>query len=294
MLNCRFASLYIPSNNFTTNSISDSSIVQLHPSRYNSDIIMSLLKKITTATHLYTHAYLFRTEPVLVYAPGRVGSISMIQALQSAGIFSIKVEWLDYKTRGTVRFCKKHIVDERKPAKVITLVRDPVEIVSSLFFSKASRGHLPLGHQAIQAYDLAQLQKAFETEMLNSELLPAHLYWYEQEFQPHLGVDVFSHPFDTEKKHGLIADDTYPTLILRTDLPDGDKEQQVKDFLKISNFSIERLNVKAARNKGDLYREFTSQLTVPKTWLDTIYSSPYAQHFFSQQEITDAKQRYGQ
>jgi hypothetical protein len=253
---------------------------------------MKYLQKFKTAISLSINHFILKKTPVLVYASGRVGSISMIHALKTVGIFTIKVEWLDFNTRGTVRFCKKHIVDKRKPAKVITLVRDPVEILSSLFFSKSCRGHLPLGYAAVQEKNVEKLHKAFETEILNGKHLLNHLHWFEQEFRPHLDIDVFAFYFNPAKKFGTITDKTYPTLILRTDLPDVDKETQVRNFLNINKFNIGRLNVKSDRKKGDLYEEFIAKLKISSDWLDTIYNSNYAQHFFSEEEIRSSKEKY--
>ena len=256
--------------------------------------MIKMAQRIKTFVYLYFNLFLLRDTPVLVYAPGRTGSISMIYALQTAKVFSIKVEWLNYKTRGTVRFCKKFIVSPRKKAKVITLVRDPVEILSSLFFSKACRGHLKLGHDAVSARDLGGLLVAFEKEVLESKLFHDHLYWYEEEFEPNLKLNVFQTPFNASRKYGLIEDDVYPTLIMRTDLSDEEKVVQVNKFLNLNKFSLDRLNVKSSRKHGDLYAEFVSNLKLSDHWLDKIYNSSYSQHFFTETEIRTSRKKFTQ
>lgn len=229
--------------------------------------------------------YIRQHRPAIVYTPGRVGSMSLILALQAVNVFSFKVEFLDRETLGSVWFCKKFIIGPQKPAKVITLVRDPIEILCSLFFSKLNRGRLSLTKEQAVVADHATLERIFLEEIIDGDYFDQYLRWYETEFTQHLHFNIYDHPFDTSTKQIIIEHHRYPTLILRSDLDNEAKEIAVKNFLNIPELEIENLNVKATRDNGQRYESFKENLCIPTETLQKIYHLNYAKHFFSPAEI---------
>lgn len=255
---------------------------------------MELTEKIKKGFYAYTNLYLLNKKPTIVYTPGRVGSISMIYALRAAGVYSFKVEWLEKELRGSVHFVNKHIINQHKPAKIISLVRDPIEILISLYFSKLGRGHLSLDKTAVTQADQATLEQAFLDEIVHGPYFEQYLCWFESEFTPHLGVNVYAHPFDTDKGAVIIPHDTYPTLIMRSDLPNTEKEIQVKSFLDLPEIHIESVNIKAKRSNGDRYQSFKKQLKLSPEIIDQVYNLPYAKHFFSMTERSACVEHWSQ
>jgi len=253
---------------------------------------MSIINKIRTGLNNYIELYLHRRQPVIVYTPGRVGSMSMIYALKKARVFAIKVERLENENWGSVRFCRNHIIKKNRSAKIVTLIRDPLEILISLFFSKAHRGHLPKAHNALLKNDLDGLQEAFVEELLNDYYLTEYVYWFENEFQPHTGIDIFNHTFNPSTGYEIVNHNTYPTLILRTDLTNETKEEHIKNFLGLEEFKLNNLNTKSKSQYGDIYKQFQSRLKLEPKWINKIYNSNYAQHFFLPEEIQKNKLQY--
>lgn len=240
----------------------------------------------------YWNVWVLRKMPVVVYAAGRVGSVSMLNALRRAGVFSFKVEFFDHRVLTSSKFCKRQVLESNKPAKFIVLVRDPVEVLYSLYFSKLVRGHIPKATAAFAAGEVSKLVEFFHTEILETDYIPTYLHWFETEFAPHLNFSIFDKPFNPSDKSTQFSEGRFDFLVLRTDLPDTEKEQQVKKFLDIDTFALKRENEKSSSEHATLYTAFKRELKITPDKLDMIYTSPYAQHFFSAEEIAVMRQRW--
>ena len=79
--------------------------------------------------------YLRRRTPTIVYAMGRVGSDSLYRSLCAHREFVLFAHVLDaenmkirYGKRGRIaKWAAKHIIQKQKKARIISLVRNPVE-----------------------------------------------------------------------------------------------------------------------------------------------------------------------
>lgn len=245
---------------------------------------MSLIGTLHKGLDAYGRLYLLRTPPVVVLAPGRVGSIALNASLRTAGVFSFKLEFIEQDTRGTAQFAIKHIFNKHKPAKLITLVRDPISMMLTYYMSKANAGWLPEAKQALEAGDLKKLKERFILDVLLTDRLKSHLDWFTTDFQKLTGIDVYTHPFNTKKMWSTIKHDTYPTLILRTELDDETKSERIKDFLELEDFFLTRLNTAETKSYRDIYQEFKRTLTLPQELLEQIYTHPYCKQFLMEKE----------
>lgn len=225
-----------------------------------------------------------RETPVIVYSQGRVGSISMIKAIRRAGLLGYKVETFSGENLHSVKFCKRFVVDAGRPAKIVALVRDPIAILISLYFSKLK--HLP----PVVDDSIETLQNHFITHMLEDDKYrDQYLRWFITEFEPNLGFSVYDHPFDAEAKYTTIDHPRFPTLILRSAaLEDEKKSQLVSDFLG-TTVTIKRTNMKT---KDPLYVRFKDEVKLPERYVRDIYDLPYTQHFFTPQERTEMIARW--
>lgn len=248
---------------------------------------MNMLHKFREATYAYNNLYLQKKSPVIVYAPGRVGSMGLIKNLREADIFSFKVESFASESRDAAFFCRKHILERGRAAKIITLVRDPLDIMTSYFMSKSDKGWIPGSQEALYNGDTCTMQKIFISEVLQTPRLDHHLFWYENEFIKNLELDIFTHPFDTKEKYSLIENIRFPTLVLRTELDDNKKQSLVNSFLNTNNVLITRENTQQQKKFYQTYLAFKKNLSVPQQALERIYTAPYVTHFFSPEEIKE-------
>lgn len=245
---------------------------------------------LTEAIYAFWGLYVKRKIPVIIYAPGRVGSMALHYELRRAGVFSFKVEKMFMSRRGSTKFAKKHILDRREPVKIISIVRDPMEMLITYYFSLFKI--LPHAKAAADEKDIHELTNIFITECIkNTKRFNNHVRWFETEFEPVLNINIFDHEFNQQKKYILFTKDNKSILIYRLDLADKKKKDIVNEFLD-TNISIVRANSRAEKNYADVYTLFKNNLNMPAVLVNEIYNTPYAQHFFSTTELAKMRGRW--
>lgn len=177
------------------------------------------------------------------------------------------------------------IVEPRLPVKIITLVRDPFERNISAYFenNRAIRKGFQLNQE--------NLKKLIDDFLNNSNHLGPQR-WFENEFEPALGVDIFAHPFDPVSEWGIIRQAPYDILVLRTTLDDSKKSELISDFLELPGVNIERRNSTTDKSLKKLYQEFKNTVVFPEDLGQQILECRYTQHFFTAAEIERMKSRW--
>lgn len=253
---------------------------------------MKIARFLSTAIYTVKNFWLLRKDPVIVYAPGRVGSMGLIKNLRKAGVFSFKVEFFNGKTSGSTKFVKKYILNSERHANFITLVRDPVDIMASYFFDKCAKGWLQNGKGALQSGDMITLNRLFIDVVLKTSRLDQHLYWFEEDFFENLGISALNIPFDHSQKIGQVSTDRFRILIIRTELDDTKKSDHINIFLGTNNVTITRYNQGKDKEYATTYKNFKEQLKIPGELIEKIYTAPYVTHFFSEEEIRSLKTKW--
>lgn len=254
--------------------------------------------KINRALKIYSNLYLYRKTPILIYTPGRVGSTGLYVTLDRLGQFVIHIHTLnadeirDKDQPGTTVWTYNHILKAQKPAKIITLVRDPVSLIISDFFNKLK--WLAGAKDAYRHMTVDQLCDLFRTRYFDDGRHIDKLEWYNNEFNQTLGINVFKHPFDTDQRFASFSEHIYDVLILRTESDDQVKVQAVANFLGIEPFDIERVNEASNRDYAEIYRAFKNKIKLPQAHLDTIYNSQYATQFFDEAERQSLRQKWSE
>lgn len=279
--------------------------------RIGAILLEAMFNSVARYIRLSSRLYLRGAAPTIVYSKERTGSVALYQSLAAAGHAVIATHYLDPakigegKLSGSARWASKHVVQPRRKAKFITLVRNPVENILStfargVFVDKALPDGTPIKSPLEQSID--QLIALFQDEYLGSGAYLRELDWFETEYQRALGIDVFSSPFDKSIGYGRVAHDTFEGLILRTELADDAKAKVVAEFLGIAPFSMlsrgEATQGKAAGAPGmsgdnspyrDHYRELKRRATIPEGQWNSIVQSKLATHFFDADELIKAR-----
>ncbi|MCH8840269.1 MAG: hypothetical protein IH831_06255, partial [Planctomycetes bacterium] len=152
----------------------------------------------------------------------RSGSVALLSSLKAHGVFVIGAHYLDPKklaTRrrsGSARWASKHIISRRKPAKVISLVRHPIENMLSTF------ARTDYGEQEVHQEGVASQIEQVSPEQLSGEFCRAYLDadrhlrplgWFGNEFQAALGINVYDHSFDKQNGFARFREEPYDVLI---------------------------------------------------------------------------------
>jgi hypothetical protein len=232
--------------------------------------------------------------PVIVYQMGKVGSMSIFATLQRSGlpVFHVHRMSAPYLARilaerralgwnvppihahqrmGLTVHAK--IIAAGRGAKIVTFVRDPIARNLSGYFHSLDRiWNIANAHEAISIDDLC---RGFLERFTHDEPLT----WFDDEFHPVLGIDVYAHPFPA-RGHTTIHTDQVDVLIMRSELHDDEKHRILSAFLGKSIAPLQPENVTRDQSKGAVYEQFRGAIRLPEEYVSRMRGSRYYRHFY--------------
>lgn len=237
----------------------------------------------------------------------------MLRSLEAHGVFAIGAHCLDPKKlatqrhSGSARWACKHIIRKRNPAKVITLVRHPIENMLSTY-ARSDFGRQDRSDKADQAETPSadQLLEEFIRSYLQTNRYLKPLNWFADEFQAALGINVYEHPFDKRNGFARFRDSPYDVLIMRTELSDERKAELTADLVGVPEFTMTSATAVSDERRrlppgkpGDQtdyaakYRALKESIEIPQPYLDGIVGSQFVRHFFTQEQRDEMRTRFG-
>jgi hypothetical protein len=180
-------------------------------------------------------------------------------------------------------FLLRHMPTPERPWDVITTVREPVAQAVSAFFHGGRRSGALQDHS-----DVAALTE----RMLAEDWLRMPMRWFEREFLPTLGVDVFASPFDPSAGFSTIETPALRVLLARQEDLDRAPEA-LRDFLRLSaSVPIARRNEAENLEYATAYRSFLREVSLPDAVLERAYATPYSRHFYAPDELAAFRARW--
>lgn len=183
-------------------------------------------------------------------------------------------------------YLNEKVIRAGVPARVITLVREPVGRNVSAYFENMQ-------------YSEAQwrLLRQSSTRLLREDFFETYPHdvsvnWFDVEMNATLGVDVYSYDFPKNQGHSRIQSGLFELLILRHDLSDSQKGELIGGFLGIEPLRIARENVSASKDYGALYKEFVARTKLPSEYVHRLLNSRYARHFFPEEELSALRRKW--
>lgn len=232
----------------------------------------------------------------VVYTMGKVASSSIAQAIVRAERTVHDIHTLDrahlvkmakarlahgkyppYHVCVTMAY-ESEILD-RSNCIYISLVREPIARNLSAYFQNLATLGGSIGPDRTPESVVAAFLKRYPHGF------PAH--WFDREFKRFLGINVYDEPFD--KVHGSVLTDQ--VLIMRTDLEDAEKGRLLSAALG-TEISVPRRNM--AENKGyaSAYQAVLEAAKFPAPFVNSIYSTPFARHFWTDDELRKFRDRW--
>lgn len=235
--------------------------------------------------------------PIVVYQMGKVGSSSVTESLKLAcvnhvfhvhrmnpdNIQRVRKEYLDNNQRPldekVGERLYRSIVERRRKAKFITLVREPISRNISAFFQNFMRF---TGAEYDDAdYTVEELVEIFIRDYKHS--VPST--WFDVEMKQTLEIDVYEYQFPKEKGYLSIKKGNFELLILKLEVDDSIKESAIAQFIDKEDFRLIRSNVAKEKNYFQTYRDFILTLKLPESYVESMCNSEYTRHFYSDAEI---------
>lgn len=186
--------------------------------------------------------------------------------------------------RATARKYKSLKNENQK--KIVTLVREPISRNISAFFQVLDQ--ITGIEDAHTKYSTAGLLELFFKHYPHD--IP--LTWFDREFKPTLGIDIYSYPFPKEDGSMIINEGEYDILVMRHDLDDKSKEACLKRFLGVNEAPIKITNTSIQKNYADTYRRFIQDICLPVDYISRMLDSKYSNHFYTAQELTSIRQAW--
>lgn len=255
---------------------------------------------------------------IVVYQMGKVGSSSIVASLEALNLdvpvyhihtlTSTGIARRDQIYREMCRNSKttylpraKHLLvsqhlrkaldrDKDKNWKFITLVRDPIAVNLSGFFQTIDY-YLPDFTERYRAGDVT-IDTAIEL-FLKQHSHEWPVGWLDVEIKPALGIDVYAQPFSGPNGYQIFQNEKVQLLLIKLEKLDDCIQAAFNEFLGLEQISLVKANVGSKKKYAEAYEEFKEAITLPAAYIDKMYSSRYAQHFYSQDEIAALRSKWG-
>lgn len=205
---------------------------------------------------------------ILVYTMGKVGSTTVMRALESVGVIA---------GRGYPGNIES--IDLKEYDGFITMVRDPIARNLSCFFETCQ--------------DVIELSGdphlAFRTEFPQGHGYPT--LWFDYHVKPVLGMDVMKKPF--HRKRGWEAYSNL--LVIKTERLTSSLAEALCEFLGEDDYKVEHRAKgidKFPKVAGCTYEWFLKNAKFSVEFLEGIYNTEFMRHFYTQQEISFLIERW--
>ena len=252
---------------------------------------------------------------ILVHQPGRAGSMSMVNTLRTmeTGMDVYHTHWLNPEllSRRTKRLENAKEIDipynvrvsmaitqtlsrEKMavyPWRIVSIIREPVARNISAFFLSLHR----FVSDANDEYANGQLDC---NDLLDTFLreFPHHepLQWFDNEIRDVFGIDVYDYKFPLDKRYFILTNNSLKLLVLRVeDLNEVYGDVLTEMFGKTPHALVNTHISSKDEEYSNIYKDFLRLAKLPKDYLDSMYESRYAQHFYTQDEIATFYRNWG-
>ncbi|MBW2085745.1 MAG: hypothetical protein JRI54_06930 [Deltaproteobacteria bacterium] len=270
----------------------------------------------------------YKELPLLVHQMGKVGSSSVTKSLEMAKIgrriyhtHSLRpeiIEKYERKRRGYLgtdregdlrhiwqyRYLREQIergfLENGKKWKVVTLIRDPIARNISDFFENTEM----LPSTSEQELRLRSVEYDFEIIIVNNGLDELIQLFFEKfphdyparfldhEIKGVFNIDLYASDFPTSKGYKVYRGKKADVLLIRLENLNDCFTEAFKEFLNIDNLTLVSQNVGSQKDYADIYRMFKDTICFPESFLDTMYSSKFVQHFYSEAEINQFRAKW--
>ena len=246
-----------------------------------------------------------RKKPILVFTMAKVGSLSVYFSLKKRlfknAIFHIhSLNEIEIKkgiqlcfqnkvypgSKTPVFLINKKIITQKRPFKIVCLFRDPLERNISAFFDafKLYTGTKPNDYNSS-----SKKLKEYYDENLNHEF---PLNWFDDQFFDATNINVYDYKFDKEQGYSILKTGAIELLLINSDLNDFIKENLIRDFCNLKSFKLKNRNLSSSKEYALLNSNFKKQTKFSKEYLDLLYHSKYARHFFTEKHIINQKEKW--
>jgi len=245
--------------------------------------------------------------PILIYQMGKVGSRTIADSLKQRHL-DMPVYHFHYLTNEAIEMLKqsrnnrvvwlitrlRRQIDNnsaKNKYKLISLTRDPVARNMSSFFYNIHYRFKDFSQRYMDGrITLDELEGMFINNYEYQHQLS--LNWFETELKKVFGIDVYASAFPKEKGYKIYIGDTADLLVLKLEMLKSCATPALKEFLGLDNFTPATTNTSNTESYYKAYKDFMDKKKLPDTYIERMYSSKYARHFYTDAEIQSFIERW--
>ncbi|MBA2491438.1 MAG: hypothetical protein H0V34_06930 [Gammaproteobacteria bacterium] len=266
---------------------------------------------------MYMRGELRHQEPIVIYQRGKVGSSSVYRSLLNMDLgrpvfhvhFINNIERRHWEMCGAHKLTpsayfarSRHLVVSRylnkeiksglqgRKWKVITLIRDPLKQRMSSFFQIVDL-IIPDFEQRCRDNTLS-VKALTEIYLERYRRDRGQTDWFNREIKPVFGIDVFSTGFARSRGYQIYHGDRAELLLIRLENLDKCATEAFGEFLGIPDFKLSNENITDDKTHAAVYREFVNTSVLPEAYINAVYDSVFARHFYTDTELETFKAHY--
>jgi len=257
--------------------------------------------------------------PILIYQMGKVASQSIAEALFSqhypapvvrlhfASDHSIMAQqerlkqYPEFHDRASVQnqiqcaFRARKALAGSKRVKIIAGVREPVSREVASFFQNlqtilGKRWRRTTSGEQIREDLMEAIHDRWEDYPIGGTWPAAR--WFDHEFKPVTGIDVYEYPFDHDRGYLILRLERVDLLIYKLENGAETIEQGLGDFFNISGFQLRKVNAAETKSYSSYYKKFINTVDISSDILNSAYDSKYVKHFYRPQEILEFQKKW--
>ena len=280
------------------------------------DRIRRKLAKYAIAESLKIKVQNFRNHPpIIIYQMGKVGSATVYETLLHANLPNpiYHIHFLSYdgikdaeefflSLKKPIRSAHlrrskmlREIIDKNSKVrwKIITLVREPIGRDISDLFQSIDRYYPEL----IENGNIKKRQTVefMQEKFMNyDESTNYTCTWFDNELTGVFNVDVYAHPFNLDDGYAILSEKkNVDVLLLRVEDLNRNLENALVEFLNLKGpLQIVKSNIGSDKKYAEAYRYVLDNIAIPKSVCMKIYSTKYAEHFYSEAMRSEFIQRW--
>jgi hypothetical protein len=173
------------------------------------------------------------------------------------------------------------------------MVREPISKNISQFFQNVQVSYPEFGY--------SDKSKTLSEEDLINELIDFFiknfihddpLVWFDVELKQFTDIDVFQENFPHEKGYKIYENEHFRVLIIRLENLTHSIAEAMSRFMGIEDFILINENVSGEKEYAELYQKVKRKIRLPDKYIDKMYSSKMARHFYTANEIEGFKKKW--
>lgn len=250
---------------------------------------------------------------LLVHQMGRAGSMTVVNTLRNSGVnlpifhthwlnpasVQKRLSWIEelpesrrpLNVRASERVAN-HLQQQgtdRRDWKLVSVFREPVARNLSVFFLSID-AFVENFHERYRNDDIDN--KQLLTTFLDKFPHDQPLEWFDEEIKNVFGIDVLDYSFSKELGYQIIRSGNIDLLSMKLEQLSTCYQKAFQEFLGVHIADLQNTHVTELDPSKPMYADFVKSTVFPEDYLDRMYTSDFARHFYTEQEIKGFRQKW--